>query len=191
MGNHPDWPPTPRALYAAARCLAYLMVAVAGLDVTFGRLNTTGEFTSHLWIDIIGILAAIAGTAGSIAAIFRRWKIEWHAVGTLTVVLTVYTAFDWYSLVFGVGYPPLLLAVIALGAGATVVAAVTTGESRWRWLALAAATVILGIAIPLEARNPAIITALTAMCAGRYIELWVFNDSTKLARTLSTEAMDP
>lgn len=182
MGDHPDWPPTPRALYAGARCLAYLMVAVAGLDVTFGDAGSNAANGRSLWIDVIGLLAATSGAVGTVGTIFRRWQVEFVAVAVLAGSLLFYTLLDWYVLLFIVGYPPLPLASAAIVAGAAVVTAVATGRRRWRWTAIAGTVVVLGLAVPLEARGPAIITATTAFAAGRYIELWLFSDAAVRAR---------
>lgn len=188
MGDHPDWPPTPRALYAGARCLAYLMIAVAGLDVTFGEVTATGGNGRHAFLDIIGLSAAVGGSLGIVGTIFRRWKAEWIATAVTGSALLVYTIIDWYVLVFVVGYPPLPVGILAIGAGILVVTAVATGRKRWRWAALAGSVIVIALAIPLEARNPASVTAMFAFVAGRWVELWLFSDAAVRARRMKPGA---
>lgn len=188
MGDHVSWPAGPRALDAGARCLAYLMAAVAGLDVAYGEVGATGALAGHLSIDVIGLLAGVAGAVGAVGTIFRRWQVEFIAVCALVIPLLAYTVIDWLVLLFVIGYPPIPAAVAAIIAGAAVVAAVATGKKRWRWVAVAGVIVILAFAVPLAVRGPAIMTCVTALLFSRAVGLWVFIDAAVDARRLRNGA---
>lgn len=157
------------------------MGVVAAVAVAFGPLDNIGQ-ASHVGIDALAWLVTLSGTAALIGTVFRRWLTELVAVYVLTTGMLVYTIADWLVLIFDVGYPPASAAALAVGGGLAVVAAVSTGQRRWRWVALAAAAGVLVVTFPMYGRNPAVITLATALLASRAIVLTVFRMSTVQAQ---------
>jgi hypothetical protein len=178
------WPAKYADTDAAARCLAYLMAVVAAMSVAFGPVNHVGRGTSPVGLDALAWLVMVSGGAAAVGTIFRRWQTELVAVYGLTAGMLVYTCADWLVMLFVEGYPPVLMAGLAIGAGMLVFSAVSTGKRRWRWAALACAAVVVGLAVPLNARNPAIMTLSTALLFSRAVGLTVFRRQTVEAQSV-------
>lgn len=90
-----DWPPLQRTLARVARAVMYTGAAVAGAMIVADAPGLLVRELGATWTVVLGVLAAVAGTAAVLAVATHRWMVEWVATWFVAAATGGYAALDW------------------------------------------------------------------------------------------------
>lgn len=100
MPDSAEWPPLPKRIGAIARFLAYVMMCLVGVSVVSDVPGNPGEHFGSATITVIGAVCALSGAAAAAGVINRLWRLEFVAIGCIGGAVFVYSAIDWFIVLF-------------------------------------------------------------------------------------------